>query len=38
MMHGDSGVMVVVVWRQPVYQHPVCQLPLPKIQVKNHFF
>ncbi|WP_270834026.1 hypothetical protein, partial [Aeromonas sp. QDB07] len=23
------------VWRQPVYQHPVCQLPLPQDPAKN---
>ncbi|MGU5702275.1 hypothetical protein ACV1C5_11730, partial [Aeromonas caviae] len=24
------------VWRQPVYQHPVCQLPLSQDPAKNH--
>ena len=39
MMHGDSRVMVVVcLGRQPVYQHPVCQLPLPQDPAKNLFY
>ena len=37
MMHGDSRVMSGVFWRQPVYQHPVCQLPFPGIPRRTFF-
>ena len=30
MMHGDSRVMVVVFWRQPVYQHPSVNFHFPR--------